>query len=146
MSWPNWWSLNTSQQHSVVWSPLIWRECGIRLMTCTKIDWDVSLYRFWMSLDIKHCKKKKKKVLLGLILSCGQWTKFSLQCLVKNLFVIPTKVSVKELRWQVVFTGCGCIYRVYHHQTTLLQSSRKIFVYLKKNHIQILPIEPILNC
>lgn len=64
-------------------------------------------------------------VLLGLILICGQRTKFGLQCLVKNLFVMPTNLSMKELSWQAVFTGCGCIYRVYyyyhHHRHQVLE-------------------------
>lgn len=72
---------------------------------------NVALDSWNAQIRLERCKT----VLLGLILICGQRTKFGLQCLLKNLFVIPTNLSMKELSWQAVFTGCGCIYHVYYH-------------------------------
>lgn len=87
------------------------------LVSFDKWFWNVQI---WDDLGFFKCCKKT--VLLGLILICGQWTKFGLQCLVKNLFVIPTKLGMTEQSWQAVFTGCGCIYRVYNHYHILKEN------------------------
>lgn len=54
----------------------------------------------------------------------------------KILFVIPRKLSVKELSWQAVFTGCGCICHIYHHHRILKERffSSLLFQRFHSNH------------
>lgn len=46
----------------------------------------------------------------------------------------PQKLSMKELSWQAVFTGCGCIYPVYYHHCHHHRHHRHLHCLLLENY------------
>ena len=104
-------SIDFKHRYSVRF-PLIWCECAIRLMENAQ-TWlkHFSVHLFFLLRMSFRC------------INCIAGTDFDLWTVnqiwspvpcEKIYLWYPQKLSVKELSWQAVFTGCGCIYHVYH--------------------------------
>lgn len=104
-------SIDFKHRYSVRF-PLIWCECAIRLMENAQ-TWlkHFSVHLFFLLRMSLRCVNCIAGTDFDLWTVNQIWSPVPCE---KIYLWYPQKLSVKELSWQAVFTGCGCIYHVYH--------------------------------
>lgn len=123
-------SLNTYRLCFLLWFLLTWRERGVGPTS-------LKLKDFWVNLELKKKKRNAAKSV-----ECWSWfwsvdieTKFGSPVPCEKIYLWYPQISVlKELRWQAVFTGCGCISSVYCRHDVLAESYRLSHVGVHGNH------------